>query len=157
MFNRAFVMLMRLFGGLAMIKYPCPHSGTCAVDFVMNPLIWHKMIKGMSCINLIRLCLVSTKNGILSAAIPSRCLKLCGLVSRTKRTELPYPQLMPRLCFGLVIHRRKANAGPGLDGWRTPELPALPLRAFVPVARFFQWTEDEFGDNLPINCSPAQN
>lgn len=54
-----------------------------------------------------------------------------------------------------VIHRRKKNAAPGLDGWRTVELQALPISAFVPIAKFFQWAEDSFGDELPkmLTCT----
>ena len=54
-----------------------------------------------------------------------------------------------------VIQRRKKHAAPGLDGWRTGELQALSSHAFVPVALFFQWAEQQFGDNLPkmLTCT----
>ena len=41
------------------------------------------------------------------------------------------------------IHRRKPEAAPGLDGWRTIELQRLPWFAFVPVAILFNQIEQE--------------
>ena len=41
------------------------------------------------------------------------------------------------------IHRRKPEAAPGLDGWRTAELQRLPWFAFVPVALLFNQIEKE--------------
>ena len=54
-----------------------------------------------------------------------------------------------------VIQRRKTNAAPGLDGWRTCELQSLPPQAFLPVAQFFQWAEDSFDSDLPkmLTCT----
>ena len=40
-----------------------------------------------------------------------------------------------------VIQKRKKLAAPGLDGWRTLELQALPCVAFEPVAAFFRFLE----------------
>ena len=54
-----------------------------------------------------------------------------------------------------VIQKRKKNAAPGLDGWRTQELQALPAYALRPVAKFFNWVEETLGDNLPkmLTCT----
>lgn len=54
-----------------------------------------------------------------------------------------------------VVQRRKKQAAPGLDGWRTCELQALPCSAFQPVAEFFEWAENQFGDHLPqmLTCT----
>ena len=41
-----------------------------------------------------------------------------------------------------VVQKRKPNAAPGLDGWRTVELQALPKRCFEILAMFFQMLED---------------
>lgn len=41
-----------------------------------------------------------------------------------------------------VIKKRKTNAAPGLDGWRTVELQALPKKCFDVLAVFFQLIED---------------
>ena len=41
-----------------------------------------------------------------------------------------------------MVQRRKTNAAPGLDGWRTVELQALPIRCFEILAMFFQMLED---------------
>lgn len=43
-----------------------------------------------------------------------------------------------------TIHRRKLLAAPGMDGWRTIELQALPAPCFEPIAAFF--THIEFSD-----------
>ena len=54
-----------------------------------------------------------------------------------------------------VVQRRKTGAAPGLDGWRTHELQALPISAFEPVAKFFQWAEDTPEIDLPrmLTCT----
>ena len=41
-----------------------------------------------------------------------------------------------------TVHRRKSHAAPGLDGWRTLELQALPAPCFDPIARFFTFIEE---------------
>ena len=53
-----------------------------------------------------------------------------------------------------TIHRRKSHAAPGLDGWRTLELQALPAPCFEPVAKFFMFIE-ESDEPLPkaLTCA----
>ena len=46
-----------------------------------------------------------------------------------------------------TIHRRKSHAAPGLDGWRTIELQALPAPCFQPIAEFFTYIEES---NQPL-------
>ena len=41
-----------------------------------------------------------------------------------------------------TIHRRKSHAAPGLDGWRTIELQALPAPCFEPITAFFTFVEN---------------
>ena len=55
----------------------------------------------------------------------------------------------------ISIYIYKKNAAPGLDGWRTQELQSLPVSAFRPVAKFFNWAEATFGDDLPkmLTCT----
>ena len=40
-----------------------------------------------------------------------------------------------------VVQNRKTFAAPGLDGWRTTELQALPKVCFIPIANFFKRLE----------------
>ena len=42
----------------------------------------------------------------------------------------------------LTVQKRKINAAPGLDGWRTCELQALPKFCFNVLAEFFQLIEE---------------
>ena len=44
------------------------------------------------------------------------------------------------------IKRRKPDAAPGLDGWRTQELQILPWFAFVPIATIFNQIENNLSD-----------
>ena len=48
------------------------------------------------------------------------------------------------------IHRRKPEAAPGLDGWRTVELQRLPWFALVPVAGVFNQIEQELTPLPPV-------
>ena len=54
--------------------------------------------------------------------------------------EAQIPEITARDLYD-QIHRRKPEAAPGLDGWRTKELQRLPWFAFVPVARLFNHIE----------------
>ena len=40
-----------------------------------------------------------------------------------------------------TVHRRHPVAAPGLDGWRTSDVQALPVQAFVPIAEFLNELE----------------
>ena len=68
--------------------------------------------------------------------------------------EATLPDIDERALYQ-VVQKRKKNAAPGLDGWRTQELQSLPVYAFRPVARFFNWAEATFGDDLPkmLTCT----
>jgi len=45
-------------------------------------------------------------------------------------------------CLKNAVDKRKHNASPGVDGWRTAELQALPAIVFAPWARMWNEIED---------------
>ena len=55
-----------------------------------------------------------------------------------------------------TVQRRKTEAAPGLDGWRTCELQALPPQCFIPIARFFRWIEHHPQLDLPEALTRAK-
>ena len=55
-----------------------------------------------------------------------------------------HPIELPPICaidLFDTIHRRNPLAAPGLDGWRTTDIQALPVSALVPIANFFNELE----------------
>ena len=55
-------------------------------------------------------------------------------------TQYDLPPIQAEQLFD-IIQARKKTAAPGLDGWRTSDLQALPKSAFVQIAKFFQLVE----------------
>ena len=53
------------------------------------------------------------------------------------------------------IQKRAALAAPGLEGWRTREVQALPINALKPIAAFFQSMEEN-SDPLPESLVRAK-
>ncbi|CAL1136262.1 unnamed protein product [Cladocopium goreaui] len=56
-----------------------------------------------------------------------------------------FPISLPLLtdeCLKSAVDKRKQTASPGVDGWRTAELQALPAIAFAPWARLWNKIED---------------
>ena len=58
-----------------------------------------------------------------------------------KQVEVSLPPISGDDLFQ-VVRKRKTNAAPGLDGWRTVELQAIPKRCFEILAMFFRMLED---------------
>ena len=48
-----------------------------------------------------------------------------------------------------TIAARNPDAAAGLDGWRTTDLQALPIKCLEVIAKFFQSVEDDCGGDLP--------
>ena len=59
------------------------------------------------------------------------------------------------MILGLLLKKRKKEAAPGLDGWRTTEMQALPRACFAWFAALFQRLEDNH-EPLPQVLSTAR-
>ena len=71
---------------------------------------------------------------------PLKILETVWPCIRDQVHQCDLPPIQGRQLFD-TIHRRKSHAAPGLDGWRTIELQALPAPCFEPIAKFFTFIE----------------
>ena len=85
---------------------------------------------------------------------PLQMLKTIWPYIHDKSTQANLPPIDADVLFR-TVHKRKTAAAPGLDGWRTCELQALPSHCFAPIARFFRWIEQNPQIPLPeaLTCS----
>lgn len=72
---------------------------------------------------------------------PLKMLETIWPYIQDKQIDAQLPPISGPALFQSV-HRRKANAAPGLDGWRTVELQSLPKVCFDILAEFFQLCEE---------------
>ena len=67
---------------------------------------------------------------------PMKVLSIIWPYIQNTHVDFELPVLQPEDLYD-VIQNRKVFAAPGLDGWRTNELQALPVSCFAPIAKFF--------------------
>ena len=81
---------------------------------------------------------------------PMKIVEIIWPYIKNDFVDFDLPDLSADALFS-VVQNRKAFAAPGLDGWRTTELQALPKACFVPIAAFFKKLElcqEEFPKTL---------